>query len=30
MTLADIGTDFVTWTGLNELAESNDLVILYP
>lgn len=29
-TLADIGTDFVGYTGLNELAESNNFVILYP
>jgi poly(3-hydroxybutyrate) depolymerase len=30
MTLADIGTEFVTNSGLNEIAESNNIIILYP
>ena len=28
--LATIGTDFVTYNGINEYAEANDIVILYP
>jgi len=30
MTLADIGTEFVTNTGLNEIAEANNFIVLYP
>jgi len=30
MTLADIGTDFVENSGLNGIAEANNLIILYP
>lgn len=29
-TLADIGTDYVTKLGLNEIAEANNIIILYP
>ena len=29
-TLDDIGMDYVTHTGYNELADTNNLVILYP
>ncbi|KRX10107.1 hypothetical protein PPERSA_08510 [Pseudocohnilembus persalinus] len=29
-TLDDIGTDFVKNTGLNEFAESNNIIVLYP
>ncbi|KRW99921.1 hypothetical protein PPERSA_12597 [Pseudocohnilembus persalinus] len=30
MTLADIGTDFVANSGLNEWAENNNIIVLYP
>ena len=30
MTLADIGTDFVINSGLNEMGEANNIVIFYP
>ena len=29
-TIGDIGMDYVTHTGYNELADTNNLVILYP
>jgi len=28
--LADIGTDFVENSGLNEVAESNNIIVVYP
>jgi len=30
MTLADIGNDFIKNSGLNEWAESNNIIVLYP
>lgn len=30
MNVESIGTDFVTKTGYNALAEANDIVVLYP
>ena len=29
-TIDDIGTDFISHTGLNEVAEANNIVVLYP
>lgn len=30
MTLADIGTQYITKIGINEIAEANNIVVLYP
>jgi len=30
MTLSDIGYDFIQYSGLNEVAEANSIVVLYP
>jgi len=30
MTIANIGQDFVTNSGLNEIAEANNIIVLYP
>lgn len=29
-TLADVDDDFVTKTGINEIAEANNIIVLYP
>lgn len=29
-TLADIGTKYITMTGINDYAEANNIIVLYP